>query len=145
MFPLFLLLFGANDTSKIAVATFASTLIIIFNTAHGALHMKPSRITALQIMGATSWQIYTHGIFWETLPQIFVGIKSAISNTLIIIIVTEMFIGTPTELGRTIVDAQITYEIPTVYAAILLCGIIGYALNFACTLLERRVIHWNGK
>src|SRR3989344_2842636 len=53
LFPLFLLVFGITDKSKIAVAAFASMLIIIFNTAYGVMHAKKSRVLAAQIMGAT--------------------------------------------------------------------------------------------
>ncbi len=38
IFPLFLILFGIGDISKIAVATFGSFLIILFNTAYGVMH-----------------------------------------------------------------------------------------------------------
>lgn len=145
LFPLFLLVFGITDKSKIAVAAFASMLIIIFNTAYGVMHAKKSRILAAQIMGATKAQIFRWILFWESLPQTFIGLRSAVSLSLVVIVVTEMFIGTPSGLGRKIVDSQITYEIPTMYATILLAGIVGYLLNLFFVLIEKRFLHWSGK
>lgn len=145
LFPLFLLVFGITDRSKIAVAAFSSMLIIIFNTAYGVMHAKKSRLLAAQIMGATNTQIFRWILFWESLPQTFVGLRSSISLALVIIIVTEMFIGTTSGLGRKIIDSQITYEIPTMYAIILLTGIIGYLLNLIFTVAEKRFLHWSGK
>lgn len=145
LFPLFLLIFGITDKSKIAVAAFTSAFIIIFNTAHGVLHAKKSRILATQIMGATKMQIFRLVLFWESLPQAFIGLRSAISLSLVIIIVTEMFIGTTLGLGRKIIDSQITYELSTMYAIILLTGIVGYLLNLFFLLAEKRFLHWNGK
>ncbi len=145
LFPLFLLIFGITDKSKIAVAAFASMLIIIFNTAYGVMHAKKSRILAAQIMGATKAQIFRWILFWESLPQTFIGLRSAVSLSLVIIVLTEMFIGTPSGLGRKIIDSQITYEIPTMYAIIILTGIIGYILNLLFLVAEKRVLHWNGK
>lgn len=145
LFPLFLLVFGITDKSKIAVAAFTSMLIIIFNTAYGVRHAKKSRILAAEIMGATQAQIFSWILFWESLPQTFIGLRSAISLSLVVIIVTEMFIGTTSGLGRKIIDSQITYEIPTMYAAILLAGIVGYLLNLFLLVVEKRFLHWSGK
>ena len=145
LFPLFLLVFGITDKSKIAVAAFASMLIIIFNTAYGVMHAKKSRVLAAQIMGATKAQIFRWILFWESLPQTFIGLRSAISLSLVLIVVTEMFIGTTSGLGRKIIYSQITYEIPTMYATILLAGIIGYLLNLLFLEVEKRFLHWSGK
>lgn len=145
LFPLFLLVFGVTDNSKIAVAAFASVLIIIFNTAYGVMHAKKSRVLAAQIMGATKAQIFRWILFWESLPQTFIGLRSAISLSLVLVVVTEMFIGTNVGLGKKIIDSQITYEISTMYAAILLAGIVGYLLNLFFIMLEKRFLHWSGK
>ena len=145
LFPLFLLVFGITDKSKIAVAAFASMLIIIFNTAYGVIHAKKSRLLAAKIMGASKAQIFRWILFWESLPQTFIGLRSAVSLSLVLIIVTEMFIGTESGLGRRIIDSQITYEIKTMYAVILLSGIVGYFLNLLFLAVEKRVLHWSGK
>ena len=145
MFPLFLLVFGVTDKSKIAVAAFSSMLIIIFNTAYGVMHAKKSRVLAAKIMGATKAQIFRWILFWESLPQTFIGLRSAVSLSLVVIVVTEMFIGTPMGLGRRIIDSQITYEIKTMYAVILLAGIVGYLLNLLFQTIEKRALHWSGK
>ncbi len=145
LFPLFLLLFGVSDTSKISVAAFSSALIIIFNTAYGVIHGKKSRILAARLMGASRWQIFIHIIFWESLPQTVVGLRNAVSLSLVVVVVTEMFIGTNAGLGRRIIDAQITYNIAEMYAVILLTGIIGYIFNSIFVVVERRLLHWSGK
>ncbi len=145
MFPLFLLVFGIEDKSKIAVAAFASAIIIIFNTAYGVFYSKKSRILAAKLMGASKHQIFRFISFWESLPQTFIGLRTALSFSLIIIIVTEMFIGTYAGLGRKIIDFQITYNISGLYAVILLTGIIGYLINLIFVYIEKRLIHWSGR
>ena len=145
MFPLFLLPFGIGDAAKIAVTAFSCTLIILFNTAYGVVNAKKTRILAARTMGATRLQIFTTIVFWESLPQTFVGLRSALSLALIIIVVTEMFVGSTTGLGHAIIDAQITYEIPSMYASILLVGLMGYLLNLVFSSTEKRYLHWAGK
>lgn len=145
LFPLFVLIFGIEDTSKIAVAAFASALIIIFNTAYGVMHAKKSRTLAARLMGATRLHIFRFISFWETLPQIFVGLRTALSLSLVIIIVTEMFIGTSVGLGRRIIDFQYVYNIRGMYAVILLTGALGYVINLVFIVLEKRLLHWTEK
>lgn len=144
MFPLFLLIFGITDSSKIAVAAFSSTLIILFNTACGVRHSKKTRLCAAKLMGASGTQIFKHISFWESLPQTFVGLRIAVSLSLIVIIVTEMFIGTTIGLGKLIIGFQYNYNIPGVYAVILLTGIIGYLINAIFVIAEKRFVHWTG-
>jgi len=145
LFPLFSLIFGVSDSSKIAVASFSSMLIIIFNTAYGVMYAKKSRILAVKIMGATKKQIFYLILFWESLPQIFIGLRSAISLSLVLIVVTEMFAGSDLGLGQKIIDSQITYEIVTMYSVILITGILGYLLNLFFIILEKKIIHWKGE
>ncbi|MBI4181893.1 MAG: ABC transporter permease [Candidatus Aenigmarchaeota archaeon] len=144
LFPLFLLVFGISDSSKIAVAAFSSALIILFNTAYGVRHAKKARLQAARLMGANRRQL-TSIIFWESLPQTLVGMRTAVSLSIIVIVVTEMFIGTSAGIGRLIVDFQYVYNVPGMYAAIFLAGVIGYLANLAFALLEKRVVHWAGR
>ena len=51
LFPLFLLIFGITDKSKIAAASFAAMLLIIFNTAYGVMHAQKSRLLAAKSWG----------------------------------------------------------------------------------------------
>ncbi|MBI3332213.1 ABC transporter permease [Candidatus Peregrinibacteria bacterium] len=145
LFPLFLIIFGVTDESKIAVAAFASALIIVFNTAYGVIHGKKSRILAAKIMGASRLQIFRSIILWESLPQTFIGLRNAVSLSLVVIVVTEMFIGTNQGIGHRIIDAQIKYDIADMYASILLTGIIGYIFNAVFLIAERRFLKWTSK
>ncbi len=142
LFPLFLLIFGIGSSSKVAVAAFGALLIIMFNTAYGVIHSKKIRILAAKLMGASQWQMFKWIIFWESLPQTFVGLRNGISLTLAIVVVTEMFIGTDVGLGRRIIDSQIVFNIPAMYAAIIMTGVVGYLLNYALLQAEQRVVHW---
>ncbi len=145
MFPIFLLIFGVGDLSKIAVAIFVSTLIILFNAAHGVKQAKIARINAAKLMHASKTQIFRNILFWESLTQLFIGLRSAISLSLIVIVVTEMFIGTYAGLGKIIVDFQYTYNIRGMYAVILLTGVVGYLFNIIFIVIEKKVVHWTGK
>ena len=100
MFPLFLLIFGIGDFAKIAVAAFAAWLVVVFNVAYGVMNARQTRILAARVMGASSWRVFRDVMFFESLPQTFVGLRMAVSVALVVIIVAEMFIGSSDGLGR---------------------------------------------
>lgn len=145
MFPLFLLLFGLGDFSKIAVASFAALLVIVFNTAYGVMNARQTRILAARSMGASKLRIFIDVIFYETLPQTFIGLRTAVSLALVVIIVAEMFIGANDGLGHRIIDAQISYNLTDMYGSILVTGALGYSLNVFFLIIEKHLVHWSGK
>ena len=145
LIPLFLLIFGITDANKIAIASFAAVLVILFNSAYGVMHARKTRILAARVMGANSWQIFRDVLLLESLSQTFVGLRNGISITLVIVIVAEMFIGSESGLGHRIIDAQQILNVKDMYASILVTGALGYALNLVFMLVEKRFIHWSGK
>lgn len=144
-FPLFLLFFGIGDQSKIAITAWAAALVLIINSMYGVHLSKETRIKAAKTMRVSGFILFQKIIFPEALPQIFGGIRIAVSLSLIIAVVTEMFIGTTYGLGHRIIDSQLVYEIPEMYATILITGILGYLINRFTISFERKIIHWKGK
>ena len=145
MFPLFLLIFGIDDSSKISVAAFAAWLVLLFNVAYGVMNAGETRVLAAKVMGASRWRIFKDVMFYDSLPQTFVGIRMAVSMGLVVIIVAEMFIGSIHGMGHRIIDAQQVYDLEDMYASILVTGIIGYGLNLLFLGLERWLVHWSGR
>lgn len=145
MFPLFLVLFGVGEATKIAVAAFGAGLVILFNVAYGVMNARKQRQLAARVMGAPGWRVMVDVTVWESLPQTFVGMRSGVSLALVIVIVAEMFIGSTDGLGQRIMNAQMIFDMPEMYAAIFSAGALGYALNLLFLSAERRFVHWGGK
>lgn len=145
MFPLFLVVFGIGDFAKVAVAAFAGALVIFFNVAYGVMNTRKTRIMAAKVMGTPKWRVFVDIIFFETLPQTFIGLRTAISLTLVVIIVAEMFVGSTNGMGQRIIDSQQVFDMPGMYASIIATGVMGYGLNQLFLLTENKFIHWKGK
>ncbi|OWT79877.1 MULTISPECIES: ABC transporter permease [unclassified Achromobacter] len=145
LIPLFLLIFGVSDINKVAIAAFGALLIVVFNSAYGVINARKQRVMAAKVMGASRWRIFKDVLLWESLQPSFVGLRSAVSMALVIVIVAEMFIGSENGLGHAIIDAQQVLNVKTMYAAILAAGALGYVLNILFLVLERRVVHWSGR
>ena len=145
LIPLFLLIFGVSDINKVAIAAFGALLIVVFNSAYGVINARKQRVMAARVMGASRWQIFKDVLVWESLQPSFVGLRSAVSMALVIVIVAEMFIGSDNGLGHRIIDAQQVLNVKSMYAAILAAGALGYALNILFLVAERRIVHWSGR
>jgi len=145
LIPLFLLIFGVSDVNKVAIAAFGALLIVLFNSAYGVINARKQRVMAAKVMGASRWQIFKDVLIWESLQPTFVGLRSAVSMALVIVIVAEMFIGSDTGLGHRIIDAQQVLNVKSMYAAILAAGALGYALNILFLVMERKIVHWSGR
>jgi ABC-type nitrate/sulfonate/bicarbonate transport system permease component len=145
LIPLVIVLFGIQEFSKVVIAAFTAFLMLTFYSAYGVIYARRSRLLAAQAMGANRWQIFKDVLLWESLPQILVGVRSAISLALVIVIVSEMLMGAEVGLGKRILYAEQVLQVEEMYAAILLTGGLGYGLNLSCLWFERRIVHWSGK
>jgi sulfonate transport system permease protein len=137
MFPLFLVLFGVGDETKIVV--------ILFNVAYGVMNARKTRLLAAKVMGASRLRVLFDVMLLESLPQTFIGLRNGVSLALVIIVVAEMFIGSQDGLGHSVFEAQQLFDMPRMYAAIFAAGALGYGLNLLFLLIERRFVHWSGK
>ena len=145
MFPLFLVLFGVGDKTKISVAAFGAALVILFNVAYGVMNARKTRLLAAKVMGAPRFRVLTDVMLLESLPQTFVGLRNGVSLALVIVVVAEMFIGSTDGLGNRVFEAQQLFAMPDMYAAIFAAGALGYTLNLLFLLIERRFVHWAGR
>lgn len=145
LIPLFLMVFGVSDVNKVAIAAFGALLIVVFNSAYGVMNARKQRVMAARVMGASRWRTFRDVLVWESLQPSFVGLRSAVSMALVIVIVAEMFIGSDSGLGYRIINAQQVMNVREMYAAILATGMLGYLLNIVFLVFERRIVHWSGR
>jgi NitT/TauT family transport system permease protein len=145
LIPLFLMIFGVSEINKVAIAAFGALLIVIFNSAYGVINARKQRVMAAKVMGASRWRVFKDVLIWESLQPSFVGLRSAVSMALVIVIVAEMFIGADSGLGNRIINSQQVMNVRDMYASILAAGALGYALNVLFLMLEKRIVHWSGR
>lgn len=145
LFPLFLFCFGVGDKAKIAIVVYACSLIILVNTAYGAMQVKELRILCAKVIGANRINIFWKIIIPESSPGIFAGLRVALCESFVLIVVAEMFIGTTVGLGYQIMNSQMVYRTSDMYAGILLTGFIGYLANKTLLVIERKTLHWIGR
>jgi NitT/TauT family transport system permease protein len=145
LFPLFLVFFGIGNTSKIFIAAWATVLYVFINTLYGVRHSRESRLKVAKVFRATKRQTFIKVIIPDALPSIFVGIRIALSMSLVVVVASEMIMGTELGLGRRIYDSALVFAIPEMYAAIIITGLLGYLSNKLFVIGESNLIHWGNK
>ena len=142
LYPVFVICLGVNTSSHIAMIFFACVFVIALNTSYGVLGRSETRRNLAGLYGATGWQRIRHIYIYEALPNILVGLRVALSFSLIVAVLCELFMGSRYGIGQRLSIAFATYRMDELFSWILLTGIIGYIINLAFVDLERRVVSW---
>jgi ABC-type nitrate/sulfonate/bicarbonate transport system permease component len=143
LFPLFLILVGVGETSLVALAAYPSLLVILVNTVTGATLANKRRLYQAKLFQLNAYETIREILLYEALPNIFDGIRTAVSYSMVLVIAVEMFVGLGEHgLGRAIYDYQATYRIPEAYAAVILAGTIGILLNLGVNTAQNRMLRW---
>jgi ABC-type nitrate/sulfonate/bicarbonate transport system permease component len=143
LFPLFLIIVGVGETSIVALAAYPSLLVILVNTVTGATLANKRRLYQAKLFELSSFETITEIVFYEALPNIFDGVRTAASYSMVLVIAVEMFVGLGERgLGRAIYEYQATYRIPEAYAAVMVAGAIGILLNVVVNMLQTRMLRW---
>lgn len=145
LYPLFILLLGIDEKAKLGVPVYGCFFVIVINSIYGVINASKLRRIIGGLYGFSKRKIFLKIVFPDSLPQVFSGMRIALSLALVLTIVVEMTIGSNNGLGKKIYDYHLQFDTAEMYAAILLTGIIGYYLNRGFIWIEGRVIYWRIK
>ena len=141
LFPVFILFLGIGELSKIAIIFWASFWPILLSTISGVKQVDGLLINSALSMGANRWFLFTKIVLPAASPSIFTGIRLAGAYCITALVAAEM-IGAHSGLGFLTLNSQEVFQIPSMYAGILLLAVVGLLLNFLLALLERRFTYW---
>lgn len=141
LYPVFILLLGLGETSKVFVIFWATLFPILLSTIGGVKEVDRKLIEMARTYGAGSLQIFSRVVLPASMPAIFVGLRLSATTALLLLIAAEM-IGANKGIGFQVMNAQYNFQIPLMFAAILLLALLGLAANAALVLLQRRLCRW---
>ncbi|SIR64614.1 ABC transporter permease [Williamsia sterculiae] len=141
LLPVFTLILGIGETSKIAIIAYASFWPVLYNTIGGAKNVDPLLIRSARSFGIGSFALFRKVVLPAALPTIFTGIRLAGAASILVLITTE-FVGAKAGLGYLISSEQFNFQIPQMYAGIITVAGIGVAFNYLLIALERRFSRW---
>lgn len=142
MIPLILLILGRGLETALVVTVLGSVWPVLFNTIAGVHDVDPLAKQMARVFAYTRPQVLTRVVLPSASPFIAVGIRLSASVALISVVTVELIAG-GSGLGAFIGTIGATgNSVALVYAAIVVTGLLGLAINFAMELVQNRVFAW---
>jgi NitT/TauT family transport system permease protein len=139
--PLFILWVGIGIWSKVLVVITLVVFPVIINTEAGLRTTSPRLIETVRSFGATPAQIFRKVSLPSAMPFIMAGLKLGIGRGLIGVVVAELF-GSRAGLGQLISQSAETFNMPNLFAGVVILAGAGIALTAGFSLLEQKLFPW---
>ncbi len=139
--PLFILWFGIGIWSKVIVVISLVLFPVTINTEAGLRTTSERLIEMLRSFGATKRQIFYKISLPSALPFILTGLKLGIGRGLIGVVVAELF-GSRAGLGRLISQSADAFNMPELFAGVVILAIAGIVMTAGFGWLEERLVPW---
>ena len=142
--PLAVLYLGLGEASKIVLIFLAPFMFIALNAEAGVRSVPSILIRAGQMLGYSPRQLFTRVIFPGSLPSIMSGVRTGAAVAWALVVAAEL-IAAQEGLGYMVASAGNFFDIRTVYAGIVIIGLIGFLVDTVARMIEERVLHWRGQ
>lgn len=142
LYPVFILLLGLGEASKVFVIFWATLFPLLLSTIGGVKEVDPKLVEMARVYGASRLAVFRRVILPGAVPSIFVGLRLSATTALLLLIASEM-IGANKGIGFQVMNAQYNFQIPQMFAAILLLAGLGLGSNYLLVFLQRRLCRWN--
>jgi sulfonate transport system permease protein len=141
IYPVFILLLGLGEISKVTIICWAAFFPILLNTISGVKQVDRRLIEMARVFGASRAEVFRRVVLPAATPAIFVGLRLSGTISLLLLVAAEM-IGAKKGLGFLIINAQYNFEIPLMFGSIVLLAAIGLGVNYGLLVLEGWLCRW---
>lgn len=139
--PLAVVLLGIGEVPKIFVIFLASFLSCLVATLQGVLGVDSTLINAARVLGANDGTIFLRVIVPASSPFIFVGMRIGLGSSWATLVAAEL-IAAQQGLGFMMQQAQLYYDLGSIFVALISIGILGLVMDRLLMLVERKVTSW---
>jgi ABC-type nitrate/sulfonate/bicarbonate transport system permease component len=139
--PILILFTGIGDQMKITVIAVGAVWPILLNTVEGVRAVDPVLVDTARSYRIGRLGRLRHLTLPAAGPQIFAGLRQALSIAIILMVISEMFAASE-GLGFAIIQFQRTFAIPEMWSGTILLGLLGFSLATLFRLVEGRVLFW---
>jgi NitT/TauT family transport system permease protein len=140
--PLFVVWFGFGMFPKVLSAFLLGFFPVVVSAVQGFKSVEPDMLDLARAMEANRLQIFRMVSFPHALPAIFAGLKVSITLAVVGAVVGE-FVGSNSGIGFVLQRSIGNFELPTMFAALVVLALIGVILFWILDVLERVMIPWH--
>jgi ABC-type nitrate/sulfonate/bicarbonate transport system permease component len=142
MLPFALVVIGIGNDSKIALIAIGSVWPVLLNTIDGVRGVDSQTLDMARSFDVGRRMQVTRVVLPAASPKIAVGMRTALSIGLILMIISEMQ-ASSNGLGFQVLNAQRSFDAAGTYAGVIVIGVVGLVVNFGFLVAERRIMAWH--
>jgi ABC-type nitrate/sulfonate/bicarbonate transport system permease component len=139
--PVAILFLGLSNQMSVAVIAFGAIWPVLLSSIYGFSTIQNRLQEVSAVLCLSRGEFLRKIAIPSATPDIMAGIRVSLSISLILAVVTEMQASLP-GIGRDIFMAQRSFRSVDLYAGLILLGIIGFTVNYALLIFERRALRW---
>ncbi len=139
--PIAVVIFGLNGRMVIAAIVTGAIWPILINTANATSTIEPTMLDTAKTYGYRGRSLFIRVILPAASPQIFAGLRVALSVSLVIMVVAEM-LGGGSGIGYFISNAQQSFNIKGSYGGVIVLAAMGWIFDTLFLMFERRILSW---
>ncbi len=140
--PLFVVWFGFGIVPKVICAFLLAVFPVIVATVTGFKSVEPELLDLARSMRVGRFKTFWFIALPHSLPHLFSGLKVSITLVVVGAVVGE-FVGSNSGLGYVLQIANGNFDLPLMFAALVVLSAIGVALFGLIDLAERLAIPWH--
>ena len=140
--PVLVIWFGVGTVPAVLAAFMLSFFPVVVNVATGFATIEPELLDVLRVLGATRRDMIVKIGIPRSLPYFFASLKIAITLSFVGTVIAEIIAGN-NGIGNVMLIASSNFNVPLVFAALLVVGFMGVSMYAIFAFLETRFTSWS--
>src|SRR3984893_5961082 len=140
--PILVIWFGVGTVPAVMTAFMLSFFPVVVNVATGFATIEPELLDVLRALGATRWDMVVKVGMPRSLPYFFASLKIAITLSFVGTVIAEIVAGN-NGIGNVMLIAGSNFNVPLVFAPLLVVGAMGRVRKAILASLETRFAGWS--
>lgn len=141
LIPLVIIYLGIGEAARISVIVYSSFFVCVVVIYEGIRSIDPLFIRAAKVLGATNMEIFRKVILPLSVPHLLTATRVAIGIAWMTLVAAEL-IAAEAGIGATISEAANYFDIPVVYAGIIVIGCVALAMDRLLRFVSARLVAW---
>ncbi|OYD61465.1 ABC transporter permease [Rhodococcus sp. OK302] len=139
--PILLLMFGLSDLPILMLIAASVFFIVVISTTASVVSVQKNYLEPAQCFGATEFQTLRHVILPASLPAVFVSLRLAAGNAVLVLIGIEFVQGSK-GLGYLIWNSWQLFDVGRMYVGVVLVAIFGVLFQMSITGIGKMLTPW---
>jgi NitT/TauT family transport system permease protein len=139
--PIFVLWFGAGTVPAVLTAMILCIFPIVVNVATGLATTEPELEDVMRALKASKLDILVNVGLPRAMPYFFASLKVAVTQAFVGTVIAET-VASNRGIGNLMMIASSSFDVPLVFAGLLVLAVLGVALYVIFSFIEVRVTGW---